>query len=66
MSVITEHVVLMSLVLHLKLAKMENPFKEAQKGCVLCSVTVDYKNIQVRTEAPESCDWVRLSVGAGQ
>lgn len=56
----------MSLVLHLKLVKMENPFREAQKGCVLCSVTVDYKNIQVRTEAPERCDWVRLSAGAGQ
>lgn len=31
----------------LKLVKMENPFKEPQKGCILCSVTVDYKNIQV-------------------
>lgn len=26
---------------------MENPFKEPQKGCILCSVTVDYKNVQV-------------------
>lgn len=26
---------------------MENPFKEPQKGCVLCNVQVDYKNIQV-------------------
>lgn len=26
---------------------MENPYKEPQKGCVLCNVTVDYKNIQV-------------------
>lgn len=30
-----------------KLVKMENPYKEPQKGCVLCNVTVDYKNIQV-------------------
>ena len=26
---------------------MENPYKEPQKGCALCNVTVDYKNIQV-------------------
>ncbi|KAG7217777.1 hypothetical protein INR49_010129, partial [Caranx melampygus] len=25
---------------------MENPFKEPQKGCILCNVQVDYKNIQ--------------------
>lgn len=31
-----------------KLVKMENPYKEPQKGCLLCNVTVDYKNIQVR------------------
>lgn len=30
-----------------KLAQMENPYKEPQKGCILCNVTVDYKNIQV-------------------
>ncbi|XP_073334592.1 small ribosomal subunit protein bS18m [Pagrus major] len=32
------------------LAKMENPFKEPQKGCVLCNVTVDYKNIQLLSQ----------------
>lgn len=26
---------------------MENPYKEPQKGCLLCNVTVDYKNTQV-------------------
>lgn len=30
-----------------KLVKMENPYQEPQKGCLLCNVTVDYKNIQV-------------------
>lgn len=30
-----------------QIVKMENPYKEPRKGCVLCSVTVDYKNIQV-------------------
>ncbi|MED6270981.1 hypothetical protein CHARACLAT_015729, partial [Characodon lateralis] len=24
----------------------ERPAKESQKGCVLCSITVDFKNIQ--------------------
>ncbi|KAM3599107.1 uncharacterized protein V6R79_000140 [Siganus canaliculatus] len=32
------------------LVKMESPFKEAEKGCVLCSVTVDYKNIQLLSQ----------------
>lgn len=26
---------------------MENPFKEQQKGCILCNITVDYRNTQV-------------------
>ncbi|KAM4635156.1 small ribosomal subunit protein bS18m [Polymixia lowei] len=30
--------------------KMENPFKEPQKGCILCSVSVDYKNIQLLSQ----------------
>lgn len=30
-----------------KLAQMENPFKEQQKGCILCNITVDYRNTQV-------------------
>nr|XP_020443367.1 28S ribosomal protein S18c, mitochondrial [Monopterus albus] len=33
------------------LVKMDNPYKEPHKRCVLCNVTVDYKNIQV-SEAP--------------
>ncbi|XP_068561469.1 small ribosomal subunit protein bS18m [Cebidichthys violaceus] len=32
------------------LVKMENPFKEPQKGCVLCSVTVDFKNTQLLSQ----------------
>ncbi|XP_070844898.1 small ribosomal subunit protein bS18m [Chaetodon trifascialis] len=32
------------------LVKMENPFKEAQKGCFLCNVTVDFKNIQLLSQ----------------
>lgn len=35
-----------------KLAKMENPYKEPKKGCLLCNVTVDYKNIQVSSVVP--------------
>ncbi len=35
-----------------QLVKMENPFKEPQRGCILCNTTVDYKNIQVSEEAP--------------
>ncbi|XP_029024936.1 28S ribosomal protein S18c, mitochondrial isoform X1 [Betta splendens] len=30
------------------IVKMENPYKESYKGCILCSVTVDYKNIQTQ------------------
>ncbi|XP_061553987.1 28S ribosomal protein S18c, mitochondrial [Phycodurus eques] len=32
------------------LVKMENPYKEPQKGCVLCNVTVDFKNIQLLSQ----------------
>ncbi|XP_034565171.1 28S ribosomal protein S18c, mitochondrial [Notolabrus celidotus] len=32
------------------LVKIENPFKEPQKGCVLCSVTVDYRNTQLLSQ----------------
>ncbi|XP_071770395.2 small ribosomal subunit protein bS18m [Centroberyx gerrardi] len=30
--------------------KMDNPFKEPQKGCILCSVTVDFKNTQLLSQ----------------
>ncbi|XP_028272903.1 28S ribosomal protein S18c, mitochondrial-like [Parambassis ranga] len=32
------------------LVKMENPYKEPQKGCVLCDVAVDFKNIQLLSQ----------------
>uniref|UniRef100_A0A3P8UAK2 Small ribosomal subunit protein bS18m n=1 Tax=Amphiprion percula TaxID=161767 RepID=A0A3P8UAK2_AMPPE len=32
------------------LCSSSNPYKEAQKGCVLCSITVDYKNIQLLSQ----------------
>ncbi|KAF3701622.1 28S ribosomal protein S18c, mitochondrial [Channa argus] len=32
------------------LVKMENPYKEPQKRCVLCNVRVDYKNIQLLSQ----------------
>ncbi|XP_041825254.1 28S ribosomal protein S18c, mitochondrial [Melanotaenia boesemani] len=32
------------------LVNMENPYKEPQKGCVLCNITVDYKNIQLLSQ----------------
>ncbi|XP_071328213.1 small ribosomal subunit protein bS18m [Trachinotus anak] len=32
------------------LVKMDNPYKAPQKGCVLCNVTVDYKNIQLLSQ----------------
>ncbi|XP_072228795.1 small ribosomal subunit protein bS18m [Leuresthes tenuis] len=32
------------------LVKMENPYKEPEKGCVLCNITVDYKNIQLLSQ----------------
>ncbi|XP_074546807.1 small ribosomal subunit protein bS18m [Halichoeres trimaculatus] len=33
-----------------ELVKMENPYKEPQKGCILCSVTVDYRNVQLLSQ----------------
>ncbi|XP_060791951.1 28S ribosomal protein S18c, mitochondrial [Neoarius graeffei] len=30
--------------------KMENPYKQPQKGCILCNVSVDYKNIQLLSQ----------------
>ncbi|KAJ8393979.1 hypothetical protein AAFF_G00055120 [Aldrovandia affinis] len=30
--------------------KMENPYKEPAKGCVLCNITVDYKNVQLLSQ----------------
>ncbi|XP_042365802.1 28S ribosomal protein S18c, mitochondrial [Plectropomus leopardus] len=30
--------------------KMENPYKEPDGGCLLCSVTVDYKNTQLLSQ----------------
>ncbi|KAJ8287066.1 hypothetical protein GJAV_G00046650 [Gymnothorax javanicus] len=30
--------------------KMENPFKEPDKGCILCNITVDYKNVQLLSQ----------------
>lgn len=50
-----------------KLVKMENPYKEPQKGCVLCNVTVDYKNIQVSARLsvtftiPSNCHCHKMS-----
>lgn len=34
--------------------QMENPYKEPEKGCILCNITVDFKNVQVScsTNAP--------------
>ncbi|XP_074474562.1 small ribosomal subunit protein bS18m [Sebastes fasciatus] len=32
------------------LVQMENPFKQPQKGCLLCSVTVDFKNTQLLSQ----------------
>ncbi|XP_066501984.1 28S ribosomal protein S18c, mitochondrial [Hoplias malabaricus] len=30
--------------------KMDNPFKQPQKGCILCNVPVDYKNVQLLSQ----------------
>ncbi|WP_411024050.1 30S ribosomal protein S18, partial [Salmonella sp. s58079] len=30
--------------------QIENPYKEPQKGCILCNVSVDYKNIQLLSQ----------------
>ncbi|XP_068430656.1 small ribosomal subunit protein bS18m [Clinocottus analis] len=32
------------------LVQMENPFKEPEKVCLLCNVTVDFKNIQLLSQ----------------
>ncbi|KAF7648004.1 hypothetical protein LDENG_00163470 [Lucifuga dentata] len=32
------------------LVKIDNPFREPQKGCILCNITVDYKNIQLLSQ----------------
>uniref|UniRef100_A0A8C9X2A6 Small ribosomal subunit protein bS18m n=1 Tax=Sander lucioperca TaxID=283035 RepID=A0A8C9X2A6_SANLU len=32
------------------LVKLENPFKEPQKGCLLCNVSVDFKNTQLLSQ----------------
>ncbi|TSP09046.1 28S ribosomal protein S18c, mitochondrial [Bagarius yarrelli] len=42
---------------------MENPYKQAQKGCVLCSVSVEYKNIQVSSsDTIQKCGLVAWDV----
>ncbi|XP_037340895.1 28S ribosomal protein S18c, mitochondrial isoform X1 [Pungitius pungitius] len=33
-----------------KLLEMENPYKEPQTGCLLCNVTVDFKNTQLLSQ----------------
>ncbi|XP_036385929.1 28S ribosomal protein S18c, mitochondrial [Megalops cyprinoides] len=30
--------------------QMENPFKEPTKGCILCNVEVDFKNVQLLSQ----------------
>ncbi|XP_053505455.1 28S ribosomal protein S18c, mitochondrial [Ictalurus furcatus] len=30
--------------------QMENPYKQPQKGCILCNVSVDYKNVQLLSQ----------------
>ncbi|XP_029940092.1 small ribosomal subunit protein bS18m isoform X1 [Salarias fasciatus] len=32
------------------LSQMENPYKQPQKGCILCNISVDYKNIQLLSQ----------------
>ncbi|XP_054916567.1 28S ribosomal protein S18c, mitochondrial [Poeciliopsis prolifica] len=32
------------------LLKVENPSRQTKKGCVLCNVTVDFKNIQLLSQ----------------
>ncbi|XP_029371380.1 small ribosomal subunit protein bS18m [Echeneis naucrates] len=32
------------------LVKMDNPYREPQKGCLLCSIQVDYKNVQLLSQ----------------
>lgn len=44
------HVDVLSSLASSQFVQMENPYKEPQKACILCNVTVDYKNIQVSLE----------------
>ncbi|XP_019728322.1 small ribosomal subunit protein bS18m [Hippocampus comes] len=37
-------------VKHNPFVKMDNPYKEPHKGCILCNVTVDFKNIQLLSQ----------------
>ncbi|XP_051537025.1 28S ribosomal protein S18c, mitochondrial-like [Myxocyprinus asiaticus] len=30
--------------------KMENPYKQPQKTCILCNISVDYKNVQLLSQ----------------
>uniref|UniRef100_A0A3P8ZCB2 Mitochondrial ribosomal protein S18C n=1 Tax=Esox lucius TaxID=8010 RepID=A0A3P8ZCB2_ESOLU len=30
--------------------QMENPYKQPQKGCILCNITVDFKNVQLLSQ----------------
>ncbi|KAG9265509.1 28S ribosomal protein S18c, mitochondrial [Astyanax mexicanus] len=30
--------------------KMDNPYKQPQKGCILCNVSVDFKNVQLLSQ----------------
>ncbi|XP_056147091.1 28S ribosomal protein S18c, mitochondrial [Lampris incognitus] len=30
--------------------KMENPYRQPEKGCVLCSTAVDFKNVQLLSQ----------------
>ncbi|CAN9504614.1 unnamed protein product [Ophioblennius macclurei] len=32
------------------LMQMENPYKQPQKGCTLCNISVDYRNIQLLSQ----------------
>ncbi|XP_077478627.1 small ribosomal subunit protein bS18m [Stigmatopora argus] len=32
------------------LVKIDNPYEEPHKGCVLCDVTVDFKNVQLLSQ----------------
>ncbi|PWA26350.1 hypothetical protein CCH79_00018148 [Gambusia affinis] len=34
----------------IRLLKVENPSRQSKKGCVLCNVTVDFKNIQLLSQ----------------
>ncbi|XP_077352908.1 small ribosomal subunit protein bS18m [Festucalex cinctus] len=49
-SVSPDHHAQQQQVKHHQLVKMDNPYKEPPKGCVLCNVTVDFKNIQLLSQ----------------